>query len=107
MGPLQFLDQVDARAADWARRRRGLVALAVALICLGFGIYGMRYSTPDGFLFFLLPLLVAQPLLLYLLAVRAENDMEARGMDGRPYRVLVFFVPIVGIAYWLAHRRQP
>ena len=58
-------------------------------------------------MFFLLPLLVAQPFLLYLLAVRADRDMEARGADGRPYRLLVFFVPLVGIAYWLTHRRQP
>src|SRR5688572_10564990 len=110
VGPIQFLDRVDARAAEWARRRRGLVALAIALTCLGFGLWGAVFSSngaANGFMAFIIPLLVAQPLLLYLLAVRAENDMERRGVEGRPVRLMVFFVPIVGIAYWLTQRRQP
>ena len=111
MGPLQFLDKVDARAAQWARRRRGIVVLATALTCLGFGLYGLVFGSRDGaqgsFLFFFLPILVAQPFLLYLLAMRADNDMEARGVNGGPYSILVFFVPLIGIAYWLTHRRQP
>jgi hypothetical protein len=111
MGLLRLLDEVDDRSAAWARRRPALIAALVVAGLLAFGLAGMvvdpRPGAAGGVAFMLLALVLAQPVLLYLLARKAENDMQARGLDGRPYSLLIFFVPVIGIAYWLRRRSAP
>lgn len=43
---------------------------------------------------------------LYRLARKAGDEMEARGENGTPYSLMVFFMPLIGIPYWLIRRRE-
>lgn len=62
----------------------------------------------DAFRFFVVTpiLLFALFYGLYRLALWAGADMDARGENGTPYSLLVFFLPVIGIPYWLMRRRE-
>ncbi len=47
-----------------------------------------------------LVLLIGLPVLL-LLATKLAQDLDRRGLDGRPYALLVVLVLPVGLAVWL------
>ena len=57
----------------------------------------------DVGLFFLL--MFGVPIVL-LLATFVARDMDRRGLDGRVYGALTFFVPPVGLALWMYQRAK-
>jgi hypothetical protein len=51
--------------------------------------------------FFLL--LIGLPLVM-ILGTKVAQDLDRRGIDGRPYAVLFVLLPPVGVAVWLYFR---